>query len=83
MRTVFLVVLAFAVGVGGDRLLLRQTATVHAQDRRSTPALTIGSETVSVGMSQAAVIAKFFGKYTYKLLPLDPASNLSLALPGQ
>jgi hypothetical protein len=78
MRTVFLVVLAFAVGVACDRLLLRETATVHAQDR--PPALIIGRETVSVGMSETAVIAKFFGKY--KLLPFDPAKDLS-ALPGQ
>lgn len=75
MRTVVLIVLTFAVGVASDRLLLRETATVHAQDR--TPALVIGSETVSVGMSQAAVIAKFVGKYTYKLVPFDPAKDLS------
>jgi hypothetical protein len=80
MRTVLLVVLAFTVGVASDRLLLRETATAYAQDRRSPPALIIGSETVSVGMSQASVIAKFSGKY--KLVPFDPASDLSSPTGG-
>jgi hypothetical protein len=80
VRTVFLVVLAFAVGIASDRLLVQEMATVHAQDRRSAPTLIIGSETVSVGMSQAAVIAKFSGKY--KLMPCDPTSDLSSPTGG-
>ena len=80
MRTVFLIVLTFAVGVASDRLLMRETATVHAQDRGSAPTLIIGSETVSVGMSQAAVIAEFSGKY--KLAPGDPSSDLSSPTGG-
>jgi hypothetical protein len=80
VRTVFLIVLTFAVGVVSDRLLIRETATVHAQDQQSTPTLIIGSETVSVGMSQAAVIAKFSGKY--KLMPADPSSGLSSPTGG-
>jgi hypothetical protein len=33
-------------------------------------------------MSQAAVIAKFSGKYKYKLVPADPASDLSSPTGG-
>jgi hypothetical protein len=80
VRTAFLVVLALAVGAASDRLLMRETATVHAQDRRDAPTLIIGSETVSVGMSQAAVIAMFSGKY--RLLPGDPASGLASPTGG-
>lgn len=75
-RTILLLVaIGFAVGATGDRLLMRETVTAYAQERRNTPVLIIGSESVSVGMPRDTVVAKFAGKY--KLLPIDGSSDLS------
>lgn len=79
-QTILLVAIGFAVGVTGDRLVMRETVTVYAQEQRNTPALIIGSETVSVGMPRESVIAKFAGKY--KFLPFDGLTTGAGALRG-
>jgi hypothetical protein len=82
--SIILVAIGFAVGMTSNRLLMHETATVHAQDKRSaqssTPTLVIGDQTVSVGMPQAAVIAKFSGKY--KLISTDPSRDLFTPTEG-
>lgn len=69
-HTILLIaIMSFAVGATTDRLLMRKAMTVYAQEQRLKPVLTIGSESVSVGMPKDTVVAKFAGKYN--LLPPD------------
>jgi hypothetical protein len=72
-RSMIVAALSFGVGMRSGQILTRGTVTAHAQAPRP-PELVIGSETISVGMAQAAVIAKFSGRY--KLLPFDPSGGL-------
>lgn len=68
-QTILVAAIGVAVGVTGDRLLMRDPVAVYAQQQRNPPVLVIGSESVSVGMPRDAVIARFAGKY--ELLPFS------------
>jgi hypothetical protein len=68
-QTILVAAIGVAVGVNGDRLLMRDPVAVYAQQQRNPPVLVIGSESVSVGMPRDAVIARFAGKY--ELLPFS------------
>jgi hypothetical protein len=74
-ESIFLIAIGCAAGVIGDRLLMRKGVTVYAQEQKNTPVLTMGSESVSIGMPRETVLARFADKY--KLLPFDGSSDLS------
>ena len=74
-RILLFVSFGFVAGAITDRLLIRDAVLVYAQ--QGTSALTMGGESVSIGMSRDSVLAKFAEKYEILPFPGSEAVMVS------